>query len=212
MALRNAEEFMQTYNRKAEREYARTRGAILELQKELKLSTTPVRMEAFDISNTQGTQSVASMVVFEDGKPAKKEYRRFKIKTVEGSDDYASMAEVIERRFRRGLDERKQLDQEGKDYSLGKFSRFPDLIIIDGGKGQLGAAFLSMKKLGVDYITALGLAERFDEIHLRGMEKPVVLPSNSNALHLLQRIRDEAHRFALTYPAVCEIRTTYTQY
>lgn len=199
MALRNAEEFMQTYNRKAEREYARTRGAILELQKELKLSTTPVRMEAFDISNTQGTQSVASMVVFEDGKPAKKEYRRFKIKTVEGSDDYASMAEVIERRFRRGLDERKQLDQEGKDYSLGKFSRFPDLIIIDGGKGQLGAAFLSMKKLGVDYITALGLAERFDEIHLRGMEKPVVLPSNSNALHLLQRIRDEAHRFALTY-------------
>jgi len=199
MALRNAEEYLQIYNRKAEREYARTRGAVLELQQELKLSTTPIRIEAYDISNTQGTLSVASMVVFEDGKPAKNEYRRFRIKTVEGPDDYASMEEVIDRRFSRGLNERKQLDQEDKDYSVGKFSRFPDLIIIDGGKGQLGAAFKSMKKLGVDYIPTLGLAEKFDEIYFGEIEKPIILPGNSNALHLLQRIRDEAHRFALTY-------------
>lgn len=199
LALRNAEEYLQTYNRKAEREYARTHGAILELQKVLNLIKTPVRMEAYDISNTQGAQSVGSMVVFEDGKPVKKEYRRFKIKTVEGSNDFASIAEVVERRFRRGLDERRNLDVEGKDYSLGKFSRFPDLIVIDGGKGQLGAALSSMKKLGIDYIPAIGLAEKYDEIYPREYGDPIVLPGNSYALHLLKRIRDEAHRFAVTY-------------
>ncbi|HHT65471.1 MAG TPA: excinuclease ABC subunit UvrC [Clostridiales bacterium] len=199
MALRNAEEALQTYNLKAEREFARTHGAVLELQQVLNLSTIPVRMEAYDISNTQGTQSVASMVVFEDGKPVKKEYRRFRIKTVEGSNDFASMAEVVERRFKRGLEERIKLDQEGKDVSLGKFSRFPDLIIIDGGKGQLGAALSSMRKLNVDGIPAIGLAEEFDEIYTSQTGEPLVLPGNSSALHLLQRIRDEAHRFALTY-------------
>ena len=156
-------------------------------------------MEAFDISNIQGAQSVASMVVFENGKPAKKEYRRFRIKTVEGQDDFASMAEIIERRFRKGLEERKRLNEEGKDYSQGKFAKFPDLIIIDGGKGQLGAALSSMRKLGVDNIPVFGLAEKNDEIYSRGEKEPIRLPSNSNALHLLQRIRDEAHRFALTY-------------
>ncbi|NLU36214.1 MAG: excinuclease ABC subunit UvrC [Clostridiales bacterium] len=199
MALKNAKEYLQTYNSKAEREFARTRGAAMELQQALNLAVFPSRMEAFDISNIQGAQSVASMVVFENGKPAKKEYRRFRIKTVEGQDDFASMAEIIERRFRKGLEERKRLNEEGKDYSQGKFAKFPDLIIIDGGKGQLGAALSSMRKLGVDNIPVFGLAEKNDEIYSRGEKEPIRLPSNSNALHLLQRIRDEAHRFALTY-------------
>jgi len=199
MALRNAKEYLQTYNRKAEREIERTHGAALELQQILNLVNYPYRMEAYDISNIQGTYSVASMVVFENGKPAKKEYRRFKIKTVEGPNDFASMAEVIERRFKKGLEERKKLDMEGKDYSLGKFSKFPDLIIIDGGKGQLDAALSSMQKMGVDYIPAFGLAKKNEEIYYKEACEPIILPKNSSSLHLLQRIRDEAHRFAITY-------------
>ena len=199
MAGRNAEEALHTYNRKAEQELARTKGAVLELQDALYLSVPPRRMEAFDISNTQGTQSVASMVVFIDGKPARKEYRRFKIKTVEGSDDFASMAEVVERRFSRGILERSKLKEEGKDYSTGKFSNFPDLIIIDGGKGQLNAAMISIEKLGMDHIPAFAMAEEFDELYSAEGGDPIYLPRNSNALHLLQRLRDEAHRFALGY-------------
>lgn len=199
MAKRNAEETLNTYNRKAERELARTKGAVLELQEALYLVTPPRRIEAFDISNTQGTQSVASMVVFIDGKAAKKEYRRFKIKTVEGSNDFASMAEVVERRFSRGIEERSKLEEEGKSYSLGKFSHLPDLVIIDGGKGQLSAAMISMEKLGVDHIPAFGLAEEFDELYSVEGGDPILLPRNSSALHLLQRLRDEAHRFALSY-------------
>jgi excinuclease ABC subunit C len=199
MARRNAEEALNTYNRKAERELARTKGAVLELQEALYLATPPRRIEAFDISNTQGTLSVASMVVFLDGKPAKKEYRRFKVKTVEGPNDFASMAEVVARRFSRGLEERSKLEEEGKDYSLGKFAHFPDLLIIDGGKGQLSAAMTSMEKLGVDHIPVFGLAEELDELHSVEGGDPIVLPRNSSGLHLLQRIRDEAHRFALSY-------------
>jgi len=199
MAERNAEETLKTYERKEEREKERTEGAVLELKEALNLDHAPVRMEAFDISNTQGAQSVASMVVFENGRPARKEYRRFRIKTVEGPNDFASMAEVVERRFRRGLDERKKLKEEGRDFSEGKFSRFPDLIIIDGGKGQLGAALESMSKLGVDSIPTFGLAKKFEELYARGESDPIILPRSSNALHLVQRIRDEAHRFAITF-------------
>ncbi len=199
LAEKNAREGLMTYNRKAEREYARTTGAVQELQEALNLADRPIRMEAYDISNTQGTHSVASMVVFVDGRPAKKEYRRFRIKSVQGPNDYASMAEVIERRFKRGLEERRKLKEEGKDYSMGKFSSFPDLIIIDGGKGQLGAALSSMAKLDIDYIPTFGLAEELNELYSKENSEPVTLPKNSNALHLLQRIRDEAHRFAISY-------------
>ena len=199
MARRNAEEALHNYNRKAEREFARTKGAVLELQEALYLAASPKRIEAFDISNTQGTQSVASMVVFIDGKAAKKEYRRFKIKTVEGPNDFASIAEVVGRRFSRGIEERSKLEEEGKSYSLGKFSHLPDLVIIDGGKGQLSAAMTSMEKLGVDHIPAFGLAEEFDELYSVEGGDPIFLPRNSSALHLLQRLRDEAHRFALSY-------------
>ncbi|HBG77111.1 MAG TPA: excinuclease ABC subunit C, partial [Clostridiales bacterium] len=199
MAERNAEETLKTYERKEEREKERTEGAVLELKEALSLEHAPVRMEAFDISNTQGAQSVASMVVFENGRPARKEYRRFRIKMVEGPNDFASMAEVVERRFRRGLEERKKLKEEGRNFSEGKFSKFPDLIIIDGGKGQLGAALGSMSKLGVECIPTFGLAKEFEELYARGESDPIILPRRSNALHLVQRIRDEAHRFAITF-------------
>jgi excinuclease ABC subunit C len=199
LAERNAEEALQAYERKAEREKERTEGAVRELQEALGLAVPPVRIECFDISNTQGTQSVASMVVFENGRPARKEYRRFKIKSVEGPNDFASMAEVVGRRFRRGLEEQKRLKEEGKAFSNGKFSKFPDLIIIDGGMGQLGYALNAMAELGVDSIPAYGLAEENEELYSRGNKIPIILPKSSNALHLLQRIRDEAHRFAITY-------------
>jgi excinuclease ABC subunit C len=199
LAERNAKEALLTYERRAEREKERTQGAVMELQEALNLDFPPVRMECFDISNTQGTQSVASMVVFENGKPDRKEYRRFKIKTVEGPNDFASMAEVVGRRFKRGLEEKKELKKDGRDFSTGKFSKFPDLIIIDGGKGQLSAALQSMAALGIETIPTIGLAEESDEIYLAERKDPLVLPKNSNALHLLQRIRDEAHRFALTF-------------
>lgn len=196
---RNALEALHIHDQKSEREIARTEGAVEDLKEYLKLDSLPIRMECFDISNTQGTESVASMVVFENGKPTKKDYRRFKIKTVEGPNDFASMAEVIERRFSRGLEERKVLKVDGQDFSHGKFSEFPDLVIVDGGKGQLSAAVAVMSKLGVDYIPIIGLAKEFEEIYPRGEKGPIILPKSSNALHLLQRIRDEAHRFAITF-------------
>ena len=114
------------------------------------LKSVPLRIEGFDISNIQGVESVASMVVFENGKPAKNQYRRFKIKTVEGANDFASMHEVITRRFTRGLAEERQLKAEGKSPETGKFSHLPDLILIDGGKGQLHFARDAMRELGVD--------------------------------------------------------------
>ena len=199
MAQRNAEEALNTYNRRMQRELARTQGAVMELQEALELPHPPVRIEAYDISNTQGVHSVASMVVFENGKPANKEYRRFKIKTVEGPNDFASMAEVVERRFRRGIEERKKLDEEGKDYSSGKFSHFPDLVIIDGGRGQLGAAVASMEKLGINNIPVFGLAKKNEELFSMDRDDPIILSKSSNALQMLQRLRDEAHRFAITY-------------
>ena len=135
----------------------------------------------------RGQEAVASMVVFEEGRPNRSEYRRFKIKTVEGPDDFASMAEVIRRRFEKGLrgDER--------------FSILPDLVIVDGGKGQLAAARKVMKKLGVAQIPIVSIAEKEEEIYCEGQSLPIVLPRDSQALYLLQRIRDEAHRFAITY-------------
>ncbi|MFY9176818.1 MAG: excinuclease ABC subunit UvrC [Caldicoprobacterales bacterium] len=199
MALRNAIEALDNLKQKMEAEQARTIGASEELARVLDLPYVPTRIEAFDISNIQGTNSVASMVVFEKGKPSKKDYRRFRIKGVEGPDDYASMAQVIERRFKRGLEEKKALESQNKDSDLGKFSRLPDLILIDGGKGQLKAAITSLKKLGIDYIPTISLAEKNEEIYMENQSKPIVIPKNSLALQLLQRIRDEAHRFAITY-------------
>ncbi|MEG6615122.1 excinuclease ABC subunit UvrC [Peptococcaceae bacterium 1198_IL3148] len=174
-------------------------GAMADLARALSLPKPPYRMECYDISNTQGTEQVASMVVFEEGKPNNKEYRRFKIKTVEGPNDFASMQEVLTRRFTRGLEEQKLIRTGQISTKEAKFHRFPDLVIIDGGKGQLSAAREVMRSLGVDDIPTFGLAEKEELLFSEGSSEPIVLPRNSQALYLVQRLRDEAHRFAITY-------------
>lgn len=173
--------------------------ALQELKQALGLSQMPVRMEAFDISNTQGNLSVASMVVFQMGIPDKNSYRRFKIKTVEGPNDFASMAEVLRRRLQRALAEQTQIDQGDLKAEKAKFATLPDLVLIDGGKGQLGAAREIMKELGFEHLPTIGLAKQFELVYMEDRDEPIVLPPRSRALFLLQRIRDEAHRFAITY-------------
>jgi len=161
------------------------------LREELALPALPVRIECYDISNTMGTNSVASMVVFQGGRPAKDQYRRFKIRTVEGADDFASMAEVIRRRL-----ERLKAGDE-------KFTPAPDLILLDGGKGQLSAVMPVVGEMGVGSelpdIPLRSLAKRDEEVYEPGRPEPVILDRQSPELHLLQRVRDEAHRFANTY-------------
>lgn len=176
-----------------------TAAALAELAGALGLERPPGRLECYDISNTQGTGSVASMVVFEAGKPARDQYRRFKIRTVEGPDDYASMQEVLRRRFTRALEEKEMLRTGQLSSKEAKFYRLPDLVIVDGGKGQLSAARLVMRELGLDGIPVFGLAKEEELLFGAGLPGPVSLPGDSPALHLLQRLRDEAHRFAITY-------------
>ena len=166
-------------------------AALSELQEALNLTGWPRRIECYDISNTQGTNSVASMVVFEDARPKKSDYRKFAIKTVEGANDFASMNEVIGRRFRR-IQSPDATDAAG-------WSAWPDLIIIDGGKGQLGAALDALRALNLDNLPIVGLAKQNEELYLPGRSTPVILPRDAQALYLVQRVRDEAHRFALTY-------------
>ncbi len=199
MALKNALEALEILKQKMTMERARTIGALEELAQILNLTYIPTRIEAFDISNTLGKDSVGSMVVFEKGKPVKSDYRRFRIRWIEGPDDYASIEQVIERRFKRGLKEKAKLEFENKDPRKGKFSIMPDLILIDGGKGQLNAATGRLRKLNIDFIPTISLAEKSNEVYMIGMEEPVAFPQNSLSLQLLQRIRDEAHRFAITY-------------
>jgi excinuclease ABC subunit C len=176
-----------------------TAAALAELAGALGLERLPCRLECYDVSNTQGTGSVASMVVFEEGKPARDQYRRFKIRTVEGPDDYASMQEVLRRRFTRALEEKELLRTGRISSKEAKFYRLPDLVIVDGGKGQLSAARRVMRELGLDGIPAYGLAKEEELLFGEGLPDPVSLPPDSRALHLLQRLRDEAHRFAITY-------------
>jgi excinuclease ABC subunit C len=172
--------------------------ALAELQNALGLLQPPNRIECYDISNIQGTSAVGSMVVFEQGIPSKKYYRRFNIKTVEGADDFASMQEVLLRRFKRwqAAEELKQEPGANPDLS---FSLLPDLLIVDGGKGQLGRAVLVLKEFDLlEKVPAVGLAKEEEALFQPGKEKPLLLPRNSQGLFLLQRIRDEAHRFAIT--------------
>ena len=155
------------------------------LKAELNLTNLPYHIECFDISNIQGTDNVASMVVFENGKAKKNDYRHFKIKSVEGqANDFASMNEVVNRRY-------KRLQEEGK--------KLPDLIIIDGGKGQLNAALDALALLNLSAVNIIGWPKKEEEIYLPGTPRPMLLPRHSEALHLLQRVRDEAHRFAITF-------------
>ncbi|MDD3654544.1 MAG: excinuclease ABC subunit UvrC, partial [Desulfotomaculaceae bacterium] len=173
--------------------------ALSELAAALGLERPPHRLECYDISNTQGTASVASMAVFEGGKPAKDQYRRFKIRTVEGPDDFASLQEVIRRRFARGQEERELMRTGQVSGKEARFNRLPDLVIVDGGKGQLSAVRQVMRELGVAGIPAYGLAKEEELIFAENIPEPLALPDGSKALHLLQRLRDEAHRFAITY-------------
>ncbi len=190
MAVRNAEAGLEHERALEEAKRNKVASTLDRLREELALSKLPVRIECYDISNTMGTNSVASMVVFQGGRPAKGEYRRFRIRTVEGADDFASMAEVIRRRL-----ERLKANDE-------KFPE-PDLILLDGGKGQLSAVMPVFDELGVGSelpdIPVRSLAKREEEIFQPGRPEPVILERNSPELHLLQRVRDEAHRFANTY-------------
>jgi len=183
--------------------------ALEELQEALVLEEVPLRIECYDVSNLQGTEVVASMVVFEDGLARKGEYRRFVIKDVEGQNDVASMHEVITRRFRRLLDEQARSDTvQGDngpmlvDPETGrprKFAYAPGLVVVDGGPPQVAAAQRALDELGIDDIPVVGLAKRLEEVWLPREEDPVILPRTSEGLYLLQRIRDEAHRFAITH-------------
>ncbi len=171
--------------------------ALSSLQRDLRLDRVPKRIECFDISNTQGTDAVASLVVFVDGKAKKSEYRKFKIRTVQGPDDFASMREVVERRYVRVLEEQGTM---------------PDLIMVDGGKGQLSSAVEVLGKLGLSRIPVIGLAKRLEEVFLPGESEPELLAKTSGALRLLQQVRDEAHRFAITFHrSLREKRTLQTE-
>jgi len=178
---------------------ARSR-ALAELQESLGLTEAPLRIECFDVSNLQGTSVVASMVVFEDGLARRSEYRRFAVKGVEGQDDVASMHEVVRRRFVRYLQERSQ--PQSLDQETGRPRRFaypPQLVVVDGGAPQVAAAARALAELDVVDVALVGLAKRLEEVWLPGQSEPVVLPRTSEGLYLLQRIRDEAHRFAIAY-------------
>ena len=184
MASKNAENFLKA--KRAAAQSASSAGE--ELKKKLRLQEPPARIECVDISNISGTDAVGSLVTFNDGKPNRSRYRRYRIKTVSRADDYAMMDEVLTRRYRRGLEEQDM----------------PDLLVVDGGKGQLNVALDVLRRLGVADLKVVALAKparegEQDKVFLPGRKNPVVFPASSGALHLLQRIRDEAHRFAITY-------------
>ncbi|MBI5649673.1 MAG: excinuclease ABC subunit UvrC [Chloroflexi bacterium] len=189
----------------------RQMGAVAELQDALGLENPPLRMECYDISNTQGTNSVGAMVVFERGAAKKSDYRKFKIKTVEGADDFASLQEILRRRFKRLIEVKDDAATRGRgdavtEKAISKkakadesWSRMPDLVIIDGGKGQLHAAEQVLRELTIEGVNLISLAKQHDEIFMPHRPESLRLAKSSEALKLLQRIRDEAHRFGITY-------------
>lgn len=158
-----------------------------QLKQDLNMDIPPKRIEGFDVSHLGGTNTVASMVCFIDGKPKKSEYRKFNIKSIKGIDDFASIREVVIRRYKRVKDEKKPV---------------PDLILIDGGKGQLSMALSALRELGMDYISIIGLAKKLEEVYIPGNSEPQNIKKTSTSLILLRRIRDEAHRFAITFQKI----------
>ncbi|MFP5417290.1 MAG: excinuclease ABC subunit UvrC [Actinomycetes bacterium] len=202
---RNAGEALALHKTKRASDLATRNQALEELQDALGLDTPPLRIECYDISHLQGTEVVGSLVVFEDGLPRKSEYRRFIIRTVEGSDDVGSIHEVITRRFRRYLEDQASLqgpDAVLVDATTGAARRFaykPSLVVVDGGAPQVAAARAAMAELGVDDVPLIGLAKRLEEVWLPDEEFPLILPRSSEGLYLLQRARDEAHRFAIAH-------------
>jgi excinuclease ABC subunit C len=212
---RNALQALGLHKTKRASDLTTRNRALEEIQEALDLPSAPLRIECYDISNLQGTEVVGSMVVFEDGLARKSEYRRFVVRGVEGQNDVASMHEVITRRFRRLLDERAESGEFGDagpdsdadgpmliDPETGrpkKFAYVPGLVVVDGGPPQVAAAQRALDELGIDDIPVCGLAKRLEEVWLPDQEDPVILPRTSEGLYLLQRIRDEAHRFAITH-------------
>jgi excinuclease ABC subunit C len=213
----NAKQSLALHKTKRASDLTTRNRALEEIRDALGLETAPLRVECYDISNLQGTEVVASMVVFEDGLARKGEYRRFVIRGVDGQNDVASMHEVITRRFRRLLDERSEmpgLDGEQVDESDDpsgpmlvdpdtgrprKFSYAPGLVVVDGGPPQVAAAQRALDELGIDDVPVAGLAKRLEEVWLPSQDDPVIMPRTSEGLYLLQRVRDEAHRFAITH-------------
>ena len=189
----NAAEAFARHRLKRSQDHNARAKALRSLQDVLDLPEPPLRIEAFDISTLQGTNTVSSMVVLEDGLPKRSDYRRFKIRTIQGQDDFAAMEETIRRRFRAFLAER---DRNVAEH--GRFSYPPSLVLVDGGAGQLGRAVKVLDELEID-IPAIGLAKRMEEVYLPGQPEPVRIPRDAEALYLLQQVRDEAHRFAITY-------------
>ncbi|MDM7998845.1 MAG: excinuclease ABC subunit UvrC [Dehalococcoidia bacterium] len=190
MVADNARESMEQGRIRSAAEPGVVAAALEELRKALSLPAAPRRLECYDISNVQGTSAVGSMVVLEDGVPRKSHYRRFKIRTVQGADDYAMIGEVLRRRFKKAA---------VGDRADGTWAARPDLVLIDGGRGQLNAALLAMKESGAGEVPAASIAKEEELVFLPGRGEPLRLPPGSPALHLLQRARDEAHRFALGY-------------
>jgi excinuclease ABC subunit C len=201
-AEENARESLQMHHARWIADRDKTEAALTLLQDELDLTAPPQRIECYDISTIQGTSTVASMVVFKEGQPATSEYRRFRIKAVEGQDDFASMQEVLSRRFKK-IAERRRRELQGQTVEElsdpSPWDELPDLVIIDGGKGQLSAVLDVMREYGLRDIPVCGLAKQREEIFVADMAESIILPRHSEALYLVQRIRDEAHRFAITY-------------
>ena len=199
LAAKNAENLLEQNKEKYRREQRKTTGAVYEIE-ELTGITGIHRMESYDISNTNGYESVASMIVYEDGKPKRNNYRKFKIKSVKGPDDYASMEEVLTRRFKHGLEEREKLDLEDGDYNMGSFSKFPDVLLMDGGKGQVNVALKVLDNLGIN-IPVCGMVKddnhRTRGLYYNNVEIPI--DTHSEAFKLITRIQDETHRFAIEY-------------
>ncbi|MCW2279040.1 excinuclease ABC subunit UvrC [Heliophilum fasciatum] len=199
MVAKNALLTLEQTEQDQQRKKSMTEQAVLDLQGYLHLDEVPWRIECYDISNTMGTETVASMVVFEGGAPKNADYRRFRIRTVEGPNDFASMQEVLTRRFSRARAETEEIEAGRLDPMSAKFAVLPDLVIIDGGKGQLSSAREVMHQLGYGGIATFGLAKENEWLFAEGNPEPIILPRHSKALYLVQRIRDEAHRFAITY-------------
>lgn len=200
MVCKNAEDTLRLFVEKQKNDEERTMGACKELKDILGLSDIPVRIEAFDISHLQGVMNVGSMIVFEKGRPNNRYYRRFRIKSVEGANDYDSMREIIERRFIHGIKERSELEEEGKDLESGKFSVFPDIIMLDGGIGQVNAVLPVLKELNIS-IPVCGMVKD-DKHRTRGIiynGNEIEMAVSSKAFRLITNIQDEAHRFAISY-------------
>lgn len=199
LAAKNARNLLEQNKEKYRREQKKTIGAVREIGELIGVEGIH-RIESYDISNTSGYESVASMIVYEEGKPKRNNYRKFKIKTVQGPDDYASMEEVLLRRFKHGLDERNKLDMEDGDYELGSFSKFPDIIMMDGGKGQVNVALKVLDELGIR-IPVCGMVKD-DHHNTRGLyynNEEIPIDIHSEGFRLITRIQDETHRFAIEY-------------